>query len=161
MTSSEHRLSSNPGVSTRVKLVPAYWNSYGVTYSVAERRSNELLHLHIRTSAAKPEDSLCPIMMSSLPDTLLMNKLFPAPVIPITAMTMSDGPGVILAVYALAETRRGEQVGWRPPMIVFDSFDSKNSAIKVLQAQRVFSSLPVKSTRSLVKEAPNRHSGER
>lgn len=103
MTSSVYRLSSNPGVSTKVKLVPAYWNSYGVTYSVSKSRHNELLHLHYQMSV-KPEDSLCPMTMSSLPDTLLMNELFPAPVIPISAITISDECELILADYPLART---------------------------------------------------------
>ena len=105
MTSSVHRLSSNPGVSTKVKLVPAYLNSYGVTYSVAEWRYDELPHLRMGL-VAKPEDNLCPTTMSFLPETALMNELFPAPVIPINAMTTSDEVEPIFAGYALATTRR-------------------------------------------------------
>jgi hypothetical protein len=56
--------------------------------------------------SAKPEDILCPTMMSLLPDTALIYELFPAPVIPITAMTMSDGIELIMADHRLAEMRR-------------------------------------------------------
>lgn len=40
--------------------------------------------------ACKPEDCPCPTTTSCLPDTFLMNELFPAPVIPITAITTSN-----------------------------------------------------------------------
>jgi hypothetical protein len=75
-----------------------------VTYSVAERRSNELFSLHVETST-KPEDNLCPMMISFFPDTSLINELFPAPVIPMTAITMPDELGLILADHRLAERR--------------------------------------------------------
>lgn len=55
--------------------------------------------------SAEPEDNLCPTVMSSLPDTALMNELFPAPVMPITAITTSDEVEPMLAVGALATTR--------------------------------------------------------
>jgi hypothetical protein len=98
-----------------------------VVDSVSDWRSSELLHLHVGMPA-KPEDKLCPMTMSFLPDTSLINELFPAPVTPITAMTMSDEIALILAD-DLAKTRRFGRLATFNELYDYASFDSRRSAL--------------------------------
>lgn len=103
-------------------------------------------------TSVKPEDSLCPMIISSLPDTLLMNELFPAPVIPITAITISEEFELILADYPLGEMTTLGLVATPNDDL---ASSPRNFAIEVYSSsRREFQRLRLAFTRPLVRKAP-------